>query len=68
VLPNTEWCRDAVECDSEGYVLVDESLATSHAGVWAAGDVTRPPLFGFAVASGYGALAVAAIRTALKGG
>jgi thioredoxin reductase (NADPH) len=67
VLPNTEWCAGAVERDPEGYVIVDESLATSHSGVWAAGDVTRPPLFGISVAAGQGALAAAGIRAALRG-
>ena len=67
VLPNTEWCAGAVERDADGYLLVDDTLATSRAGVWAAGDVTRPPLFGIAVASGAGALAAASIRAALRG-
>jgi thioredoxin reductase (NADPH) len=66
VLPNSEWCRGAIEADSEGYVLVDENLATSHPRVWAAGDVTRPALLGMAVATGQGALAVASIRAALR--
>jgi len=67
VLPNSEWCRGAVECDPDGYPFVDERLATSHPRAWAAGDVTRPPLFGLAAAVGQGALAVEAIRSALKG-
>lgn len=67
VLPNTEWCAGAVERDAGGYVLVDESQATSHPLAWAAGDVTRPPLYGFAVAVGQGALAAAAVRAALRG-
>ena len=66
VQPNTEWCAGAVERDPEGYVLVDESFATSHPGVWAAGDVTRPPLLGIAIATGQGALAAGAIRAALQ--
>lgn len=65
VLPNSEWCRGAVECDPEGYVLVDETLATSAPRVWAAGDVTRPPILGMTVATGQGTLAVASIRDAL---
>ena len=65
VLPNSDWCRGAVETDPEGYVLVDENLATSHPRVWAAGDVTRPALLGMSVATGQGALAVGAIRAAL---
>jgi len=66
VLPNTEWCRGAVELDPEGYVLVEGDLSTSHPHAWAAGDVTRPPLFGMAVAAGQGALAVASIRGVLR--
>lgn len=66
VLPNTEWCRGGLELDPEGYVLVETDLGTSHARVWAAGDVARPPLFGLAVAAGQGALAVASIRSALR--
>jgi thioredoxin reductase (NADPH) len=67
VLPNTEWCAGAVACDPDGYVMVDEAFATSLPRVWAAGDVTRPPLFGIAVAAGQGAVAVAGIRAALRG-
>lgn len=67
VLPNTEWCAGALDCDADGYVRVDSAFATSRAGVWAAGDVVRPELLGVAVAAGHGALAVAAIRAALRG-
>ncbi|HET9325300.1 MAG TPA: NAD(P)/FAD-dependent oxidoreductase [Candidatus Eisenbacteria bacterium] len=67
VMPNSEWCAGGVERDADGYVLVDETFATSHPRVWAAGDVTRPPLLGISVASGHGALAAGAIRLALRG-
>ena len=67
VRPNSEWCASAVECDPEGLIRVDRTLATSRPGVWAAGDVIRPPLSGVAVVAGQGALAVAAIRRALRG-
>jgi thioredoxin reductase (NADPH) len=67
VVPNSEWCRDRVVCDHEGWIMVDRAGATSLAGVWAAGDVVRPALSGVAVAAGHGALAVAAIRAALRG-
>jgi thioredoxin reductase (NADPH) len=65
VQPNSEWCRAALDHDAEGYLRVDPSGATSRPRVWAAGDVTRPALLGVAVASGQGALAVAAIRSTL---
>ena len=66
VVPNTEWCA-TLERDADGYLPVDEHFGTSHPRVWAAGDVTRPPLAGIAVALGHGALAVAAIRAAIRG-
>ena len=67
VIPNTEWCAAGLECDREGYVPVDEHFGTARPRIWAAGDVTRPPLAGVAVALGHGALAVSAIRAALRG-
>jgi thioredoxin reductase len=66
VVPNTEWCRDALAHDDEGYLSVDPSLATGVPGVWAAGDVVRPAVLSAAVAVGHGVLAAAAIRAALK--
>lgn len=68
VLPNTEWCRDAVATDPDGYVRVDASLATSAPGVWAAGDVIRPVPPSIPVAMGQGSQAATAIRRALRGG
>jgi len=66
VVPNTEWCRDALAHDAEGWLTVDATYATSMPGVWAAGDVVRPALPSVSVAAGQGALAVAAIRAQLR--
>lgn len=66
-IPNTEWCAAALEADADGYLPVDDQFGTARPRVWAAGDVARPPLAGVAVALGHGALAVAAIRAALRG-
>jgi len=68
VIPNTEWCRAALEHDAEGFLIVDAGFATSQPRVWAAGDVTRPALPAIAVAMGQGALAAADIRKVLGGG
>ena len=68
VLPNSEWCGDALDRDADGYLRVDGSCATSGERIWAAGDVTRPPLFGVTVAAGQGAVAVAAIRSVVRPG
>jgi thioredoxin reductase len=67
VVPATEWCRDALAVDGEGFLRVDATLATSLRGVWAAGDVARPLLPSVPVAVGHGALAAAAIRRSLRG-
>ena len=67
VEPNTEWCRQGLAHDAEGYLQVDARFATSAAGVWAAGDVVRPLRASVPVAAGHGALAAAAIRAALRG-
>jgi thioredoxin reductase (NADPH) len=67
VVPQTAWCREALVHDSDGYLRVDDRLATSRPGVWAAGDVVRPLLPSVPVAAGHGALAAAAIRLALRG-
>lgn len=37
--PNTEFLQGALELDEAGYIIADETGATSCAGVWAAGDV-----------------------------
>ena len=67
VVPNTEWCRAALAHDGQGYLSVDDRLATAVPGVWAAGDVTRPLRMSVAGALGQGSLAAAAIRRSLRG-
>src|SRR5262249_51578732 len=66
VVPGTEWCRDALPHDADGYVRVDGSFAPPARGVGAGGDVVRPAVMSVAVAVGQGALAAAAIRRALR--
>lgn len=67
VVPNSEWCREAIATDAAGYVLVDAGLGTSAPDVWAAGDITRPAPPSVPVALGQGAQAAAAIRAAVRG-
>lgn len=66
-MPNTEWCRDSLAHDADGYLRVDPIGATSRPGVWAAGDVVRPPVATVTAAAASAALAVAAIRRTLRG-
>jgi thioredoxin reductase (NADPH) len=42
--PGTDFLQDAVRRDSEGYVVVDETLKTSVDGVYAGGDARRTPI------------------------
>ena len=66
VVPNTEWCREVLPHDEDGYLRVDGEYATGVPGVWAAGDVIRPAVLSAAVAVGQGVLAASAIRRALR--
>jgi alkyl hydroperoxide reductase subunit F len=66
VIPNTEWCKTALELDDEGFIKVDAELKTSRPRVWAVGDVTRPKVPSLALAIGQGAQAAAALRAVLR--
>jgi thioredoxin reductase (NADPH) len=67
VMPNTEWCRDALALDEEGFIKCDPRGRVSRANVWAAGDVVSPLRPSIAASIGGAALAVADIRVALRG-
>lgn len=62
VVPNTEWCRNAVALDDDGYVLTQPGGRTAMPRVWAAGDVARPLRASIPAAWGSAAIAVAEIR------
>ncbi len=66
-IPNTEWCGSGLRRDGRGYLMVDETLRTSHARVWAVGDVIHPTLPSIAHAVGGGAKAAAELYRALRG-
>jgi thioredoxin reductase len=66
-VPNSIWCRKALDCDREGFVKADLSRATSMKGVWAAGDVTRPERFTVRSAMADAAIAVQFARKFLEG-
>jgi len=55
--PITEFLRDKVKLDAEGYIVTDENLQTSIPGIFGAGDVRRKVLRQIATAVGDGALA-----------
>lgn len=44
IIPNTELCREIVDCDAQGYVLAGEDGITSAPGIFAAGDAREKGL------------------------
>jgi thioredoxin reductase (NADPH) len=55
--PNTEFVKDVVELDQEGYVVTDPKLAASQLGIFACGDCRSGAYRQVVTASGEGALA-----------
>jgi thioredoxin reductase (NADPH) len=44
VVPNTEIVKGIVEMDERGYIIADETCATSVPGIYAAGDIRKKPM------------------------
>ena len=55
--PNTEIFKDAIETDSQGYIITDEKMQTNIKGVFAAGDIRVKPLRQVVTAVSDGAIA-----------
>lgn len=60
MVPRTEFVRDLVDCDDQGYILVNEAKETSVPGIYAAGDCTRTYLRQVVTAAADGAIAATA--------
>jgi thioredoxin reductase (NADPH) len=56
-IPKTALVRNLVHFDQSGYVVTDQSMATSTPGLYAAGDVRSSPFRQVVVAAGEGAVA-----------
>lgn len=55
--PGTDFLKDAVQRDEEGYVIVDDTLRTSVDGVFAGGDARRTPIKQAVISAADGAIA-----------
>ena len=64
--PRTELVQDQLDTDHSGAVVVDETLATSRPGVFAAGDVVAGAYWRIATAIGQGSLAARSVLRHLK--
>ena len=61
--PNTDFLKNTLKCDKEGYIIADENMKTSQKGVFAAGDVRQKILRQIVTAAGDGATAaISAVR------
>lgn len=56
-LPNTDLFHDCVQVDENGYIVVDENMATACPGVFVAGDVRKNPLKQVVTAAADGSIA-----------
>lgn len=66
LIPQTQFLKGQVELDPEGYLITDETLATSLPGVFGAGDVRQKGLRQIATAVGDGALAARQVYSYLE--
>ncbi len=64
--PLTDFVKDILDLDQDGYILTDDHLQTSTPGIFAAGDVRAGNLAQIAVAVGDGAKAAVSIREYLQ--
>ncbi len=55
--PNTGFCRDYLQCNAAGEIVIDAQCRTSREGVFAAGDATSVPYKQIIIAAGEGAKA-----------
>lgn len=64
--PNTDWLKDLIELDKDGFIITDEEMRTSLPGIWAAGDCRSKIGKQIVIACGEGATAVISIENYLQ--
>ncbi len=66
IQPDTQWLQGAVSLDSQGFVLTDQTMATTIPGVFAAGDARQKLVRQISTAVGDAATAVLAVEDYLS--
>jgi len=64
--PNTDFIKDIIKLDENGFILTDEKLATNIPGVFAAGDIRKKGLRQVVTSVADGAIAVASVKEWLE--
>jgi thioredoxin reductase (NADPH) len=64
--PQTEFLKNTIELDENGYIITDENLCTSKDGVFAAGDCRVKELRQMITAASDGAIAAVTAKKAIK--
>ncbi len=60
--PNTEFVKDLIELDEEGYIIVNDKMETNVPGIYAAGDIRVSPLRQVVTAASDGAIAASSAQ------
>ncbi len=60
--PNTEFVKDLIKLDEEGYIITDEKMETNVEGIFAAGDIRSTPLRQVITAASDGAIAASSAQ------
>lgn len=66
IVPDTALLADLVEMDEKGYIIADETCATSRKGIFAAGDIRKKPMRQIITAVADGANAVHSVQEFLN--
>jgi thioredoxin reductase (NADPH) len=66
LVPKTEFLKEKIDLDKDGYIITDENTRTKIPGVFAAGDVRQKSLRQIATAVGDGAIAAVMARKYLE--
>jgi len=58
IKPNTDFLKDSIQLDEQGFIITDETMATSQEGVFACGDCRKKTLYQIITACAEGAVAI----------